>query len=181
MTDYAPPYGCPGWIRTTSKGIKNPYAAITSPDSLDGDGPKILRLKFSRDSAGLRRVARDPKDRRAAAAHRRAQATGRLQPPPRRADLRMKPHRRRRQIVLERPRHGSTVTGLHRKADIIEYFGAVRQGGIARLENFRRGAEYARVGQDEMESDEWRVTSDEWARAQARAMGRGSFIARIRR
>ena len=25
--------GCPGWIRTISKGIKNPYAAITSPDN----------------------------------------------------------------------------------------------------------------------------------------------------
>ena len=28
-----PPIGCPEWIRTTSKGIKNPYAAITSPDN----------------------------------------------------------------------------------------------------------------------------------------------------
>ena len=68
--------GCPGWIRTTSKGIKNPYAAITSPDNgVYAFNPKALLRKRLRNftSLCLRRDGRE-NGRAAAAYHRTLQS-----------------------------------------------------------------------------------------------------------
>ena len=65
--------GCPGWIRTTSKGIKNPYAAITSPDNgVDTFGPEAALSHFISDFTSLGFVGDEAENSRPAAAHHRA-------------------------------------------------------------------------------------------------------------
>lgn len=82
--------GCPGWTRTTSKGIKNLYAAITSPDNgVRRASPKPRFRQACRQPLSLLDAGRQAENRRAAARHEGFSRTGRRERVPRRTNGRL--------------------------------------------------------------------------------------------